>query len=134
MSRILSLSEAASIAIHGMILVAQSDKLVNVNHIAELTSSSRHHVAKVFQRLVKEGFINSNRGPSGGFSLKMDPPDISFLDIYEAIEGKIVITKCPLDKPICPFEKCIFENVIKDLTLDFRNYLEKQTLDKYLGE
>jgi Rrf2 family protein len=91
-------------------------------------------VAKVFQRLVKEGFINSNRGPSGGFSLKMDPPDISFLDIYEAIEGKIVITKCPLDKPICPFEKCIFENVIKDLTLDFRNYLEKQTLDKYLGE
>ena len=132
MSRILSLSEAASIAIHGMILVAQSDKLVNVNHIAELTSSSRHHVAKVFQRLVKEDFINSNRGPAGGFSLKMDPSDISFLDIYEAIEGKIVITKCPLDKPICPFEKCIFENVIKDLTLDFRNYLEKQTLDKYL--
>jgi len=131
MSRILSLSEAASIAIHGMILVAQSDKLVNVNHIAELTSSSRHHVAKVFQRLVKEGFINSNRGPSGGFSLKMDPTDISFLNIYEAIEGKIVITKCPLDKPICPFKKCIFENVIKDLTLDFRNYLEKQTLDQY---
>lgn len=134
MSRILSLSEAASIAIHGMILVARSDKLVNVNHIAELTSSSRHHVAKVFQRLVKEDFINSNRGPSGGFSLKMDPSDISFLNIYEAIEGKIVITKCPLDKPICPFEKCIFENVIKDLTLDFRNYLEKQTLDKYLED
>jgi Rrf2 family protein len=134
MSRILSLSEAASIAIHGMILVARSDKLVNVNQIAELTSSSRHHVAKVFQRLVKEGFINSNRGPSGGFSLKMEPSDISFLDVYEAIEGKIVITKCPLDKPICPFEKCIFENVIKDLTLDFRNYLEKQTLDKYLGD
>jgi Rrf2 family protein len=134
MSRILSLSEAASIAIHGMILVARSDKLVNVNQIAELTSSSRHHVAKVFQRLVKEDFITSNRGPSGGFSLKMDPSDISFLDIYEAIEGKIVITKCPLDKPICPFEKCIFENVIKDLTLDFRNYLEKQTLDKYLED
>jgi Rrf2 family protein len=134
MSRILSLSEAASIAIHGMILVARSDKLVNVNQIAELTSSSRHHVAKVFQRLVKEDFINSNRGPSGGFSLKMDPSGISFLDIYEAIEGKIVITKCPLDKPICPFEKCIFENVIKDLTLDFRNYLEKQTLDKYLKD
>ena len=73
MSRILRLSEAASIAVHGMILVARSDKLVNVNTIAELTSSSRHHVAKVFQRLVKENFIASNRGPSGGFSLKMKP-------------------------------------------------------------
>jgi len=132
MSRILSLSEAASIAIHGMILVARSDKLVNVNQIAELTSSSRHHVAKVFQRLVKENFITSNRGPSGGFSLKMAPADISFLDVYEAIEGKIEITKCPLDKPICPFEKCIFKNVIRDLTLEFREYLEDQTLDKYL--
>jgi Rrf2 family protein len=115
-----------------MILVARSDKLVNVNHIAELTTSSRHHVAKVFQRLAKEDFIVSNRGPSGGFSLKSDPAEISFLDIYEAIEGKIEITKCPLDKPICPFDKCIFKNVIKDLTLDFRGYLEQQTLDLYL--
>ena len=132
MSRILSFSEAASIAVHGMILVARSDKLVNVNQIAELTASSRHHVAKVFQRLVKDNFINSSRGPSGGFSLKKDPAEISFLDIFEAIEGKIEITKCPLDKPICPFDKCIFKNVIKDLTLDFRNYMEEQTLDKYL--
>lgn len=132
MSRILHLSEAASIAVHGMILVARSDKLVNVNQIAELTSSSRHHVAKVFQRLVKENFINSNRGPSGGFSLKKAPNEISFLDVYEAIEGKIEITKCPLDKPICPFDKCIFKNVINDLTLNFRDYMEKQTLDQYL--
>lgn len=132
MSRILSLSEAASIAIHGMILVARSDKLVNVNQIAELTSSSRHHVAKVFQRLVKEGFVNSNRGPSGGFSLKRAPGEVTFLEIYEAIEGKIVITRCPLDKPVCPFDKCIFKNVMKDLTLEFRNYMEQQTLDQYL--
>lgn len=132
MSRILSLSEAASIAIHGMILVARSDKLVNVNQIAELTSSSRHHVAKVFQRLVKQGFINSNRGPTGGFSMKMEPADVSFLDIYEAIEGKIEITKCPLDKPLCPFDKCIFSNKISDLTIDFQTYLAEQTLDKYL--
>jgi Rrf2 family protein len=134
MSRILTLSEAASIAVHGMILVARSDKLVNVNQIAELTSSSRHHVAKVFQRLVKENFITSNRGPSGGFSLKVKPSEVSFLDIYEAIEGKIEITKCPLDKPICPFDKCIFKNVIKDLTLEFRKYMEEQTLDKYLKD
>lgn len=132
MSRILSLSEAASIAVHGMILVARSDKLVNVNQIAELTSSSRHHVAKVFQRLVKENFVYSNRGPSGGFSLKRAAKDISFLEIYEAIEGKIEITKCPLDKPICPFNKCIFKNVINKLTLEFRDYMEEQTLDMYI--
>ena len=132
MSRVLNVSEAASIAIHGIILVARSDKLVNVNHIAELTSSSRHHVAKVFQRLAKENFVNSSRGPTGGFFLRKKPEEISFLDVYECIEGKIEITHCPLDKPICPFKTCIFKTIIKDLTLEFRSYLEAQTLDKYL--
>lgn len=134
MSRILNLSEAASIAIHGMILVGRSDKLVNVNHIAELTAGSRHHVAKVFQRLVKEGFISSSRGPSGGFTLKKEASEISFLDIYEAIEGRITVTKCPLDKPICPFDKCIFRNVMKDITLKFREYMQSQTLDQFIKE
>ncbi len=133
MSKIVTLSEAASIALHGMILVAKSkSKMINVIRIAEATSSSRHHVAKVFQRLVKEGFIESHRGPTGGFTLKRNPNDITFLEIYEAIEGKIEIHECPLDKQICPFDKCIMNNVTKKMTEDYKNYLEKQTLDQYL--
>lgn len=133
MSKIVTLSEAASIALHGMILVARAeDKMINVVKIAEATTSSKHHVAKVFQRLVKEGFIASHRGPTGGFTLKRKPEDITFLEIYEAIEGKIQIHSCPLDKQICPFDKCIMNNVTKKMTEDYRNYLETQTLDQYL--
>jgi len=133
MSRIVTLSEAASIALHGMILVARSDKsMINVVKIAEAMNSSRHHVAKVFQRLVKEGFIESHRGPTGGFSLKKPASEISFLDIYEAIEGEIELLDCPLDKPICPFDKCIMNNVTKKMTRDYRDYLEGQTLDQYV--
>lgn len=132
MSKIVTLSEAASIALHGIILVAKSEKLINVVQIAEATTSSKHHVAKVFQRLVKEKFVNSHRGPSGGFSLNRKPEDITLLEIYEAIEGKIEMTQCPLDKQICPFDKCILNNVTKEMTMQYRNYLEGQTLDKYL--
>ena len=132
MSKIVTLSEAASIALHGIILVAKSDKLINVVQIAEATSSSKHHVAKVFQRLVKEKFVNSHRGPSGGFSLNRKPEEITLLEIYEAIEGKIELTQCPLDKQICPFDKCILNNVTKDMTIQYRDYLQGQTLDKYL--
>lgn len=132
MSKIVTLSEAASIALHGIILVAQSDKLINVVQIAEITTSSKHHVAKVFQRLVKEKFINSHRGPSGGFSLNRKPEDISLLQIYEAIEGKIESHDCALDKDVCQFDKCILNNITRDMTLKYRDYLESQTLDKYL--
>ena len=71
MSKVVTLSEAASIGLHGMILIAKAEnEMVNVLKIAELTGSSKHHVAKVFQRLVKIGLLNSFRGPNGGFSLR----------------------------------------------------------------
>lgn len=132
MSKIVTLSEAASIALHGVILVAKSEKLINVVQISEAIGSSKHHVAKVFQRLVKDNFIDSHRGPSGGFKMKRAPEGISLLEIYESIEGKIEINECPMDKPTCPFDKCILNTVTKDMTIQYRDYLAGQTLDKYL--
>jgi Rrf2 family protein len=132
MSKIVTLTEAASIALHGMIIVAKSEGKANVLQIAELTSSSKHHVAKIFQRLVKDGFLESHRGPSGGFTLKKKPSEISLLEVYESIEGKIEITTCPHDKHICPFEKCIMDNVTRKMTSDFKEHLSKNTIEDYL--
>lgn len=132
MAKVVTLSEAASIGLHGMILVAQAKHTTNVLTIAEATQSSRHHVAKVMQRLVKDDFLVSMRGPNGGFDLKKDPKDITLLDIYESIEGKIEITTCPLDKPICPFGKCILENVAQRMTREFKDYLSGHTLESYM--
>ena len=136
MSKLFTLTEAASIAIHGMILIAnaKSKESVNVNYIAEMTLSSRHHVAKVFQRMVKKGYVSSSRGPSGGFYLKVDPSKVCLLDIYETIEGEVEIHDCPLNKEICSFGLCIFENKIKDLTTEFRDYLKGKTLANYVEE
>ena len=132
MPKIITISEAASIAIHGMVLVARSGGMINVQHIATATQSSRHHVAKVFQRLVKENLVVSHRGPNGGFTIKKDPSGISLLNIYEAIEGEIEIGDCPLERPICPFNKCLMGNVISEMTRGYIDYLSKQTLDQYL--
>ncbi|MDP3442947.1 MAG: Rrf2 family transcriptional regulator [Ignavibacteria bacterium] len=132
MSKIVTLTEAASIALHGMIIVAKTGGKSNVVQIAEITNSSKHHVAKIFQRLVKDNFLESHRGPAGGFSLKKDPAKITLLEIYESIEGRIEVTTCPHDKQICPFDKCIMENVTRKMTVDFKEHLSKNTLADYL--
>ncbi|MBN3034181.1 MAG: Rrf2 family transcriptional regulator [Bacteroidales bacterium] len=132
MAHIVNFSEAASIALHGMVLVARSGEMVNVIRIAEAIGSSRHHVAKVMQRLVKEGYLISHRGPSGGFAMKVPPRSVNLLQIYEAIEGKIVIARCPIEHPICPFDKCIFNNITRRMTEEFVEYMRNETLDKYL--
>lgn len=132
MTKIVTLTEAASIALHGMIVVAKNEGVTNVMQIAEITNSSKHHVAKIFQRLVKDGFLESHRGPSGGFALKRPPEKITLLEIYESIEGKIEVTSCPHDKHICPFDRCIMDNVTRKMTQDFRNHLKNNTLADYL--
>ena len=132
MSKIVNLSEAASIAFHGMVLVVQAKKPINVIQIAERTSSSKHHASKVMQQLVKQGFLGSVRGPAGGFFLKKDAKEIDFLNIFEAIEGKLEITKCAMDKPVCTFEKCIYNNIVEKMTCDFISYLKSQNLSDFI--
>ncbi len=134
MAHVIHFSEASFIALHGMVIVAQAKKneLVNVIHISEKLNSSKHHVAKVMQRLVKDGFLNSHRGPSGGFTLKIPAKKISLLALYESIEGKIDIGDCPLDNPVCKFDKCIFNNVTKKMTEEFVEYMSNETLEDFV--
>ncbi|MDZ7774737.1 MAG: Rrf2 family transcriptional regulator [Bacteroidales bacterium] len=132
MAKIFSLSEAASIAIHSMVIIAQSEKSVNVNAIAERTGSSKHHVAKILQRLVKEDYLTSVRGPHGGFQLVKEPEEITLLEIYETIEGHLSVSECPMENPVCPFNKCIMGNIVMEMTTKFREYLRENTIDQFL--
>jgi Rrf2 family protein len=132
MPKLFSLSDASSIAIHAMVLIAKSDGLINVNKIAELTHTSRHHVAKVLQRLAKDNYITSTRGPSGGFILKKKPEEVSFLNIFESIEGKAEIAHCLFESPVCPFDKCLMNNITAKISQEFIDYLQSQTLNLYI--
>jgi Rrf2 family protein len=132
MSKVITISEAASIAIHSMVLIAGAHDHLNVTQIAERMGSSRHHVAKILQRLVKEGYLRSNRGPAGGFTLNKPAGDVSLLEIYETIEGKLSETSCPLDHPVCPFDKCLMGNIVTKMTREFRKYMEEQKLSNYI--
>jgi len=132
MTRVVTISEAASIAIHSMVLIANSEKMINATQLSKIMGSSKHHVAKIAQRLVKENILRSIRGPHGGFSLKKRPEDVTLLQIFEAIEGKIEITECPMDNPVCPFDKCIMGNIVKKMTTEFRDFFQNHTLKDYL--
>jgi Rrf2 family protein len=132
MAKVVTISEAASLAIHAVVLIASSDKLINVNQIADATAASRNHLAKVMQRLGKQGIVTSSRGPTGGFKLKRPANELTLYDIYESIEGPIEIQGCPLERPICPFDKCLMGGIIHRVTHDLKKYLQAETIDKYI--
>jgi Rrf2 family protein len=129
LSKILNISEAATIAIHSMALIARSKVLLNAQEIAEVTGFSKNHISKVLQQLVKFNFLNSTRGPKGGFVLKRNPEEVSLMEIYRAIEGDIEQgTGCKMHCDNCPFNSCIFGGLSEKFSREFSNYLNEKNL------
>lgn len=134
MAKLVHLSEASSLAIHAMVLIAQQEGNVNVKNLAERMGASRNHLAKVLQQLVKQRFLTSLRGPSGGFALGVPASGITLLQIYEAIEGAIDVPECPLDRPICPFNRCLMGGLVADVTMQFKEHFSSMTLEAFITE
>jgi Rrf2 family protein len=123
MSKVVHISEAASLAVHSMAIIASGKAKLNVGQIAAFTGSSKNHLAKVLQILVKNDYLYSNRGPKGGFVLKADAGKVSLLEIYELIEGTIEKCHCGITEKKCPFINCVFGDLSDKFSADFIAYL-----------
>jgi Rrf2 family protein len=130
MNRFPSISEASSIAIHTLALVANVDGSINVNQMAEQTGFSRNHIAKVMQILVRQGYLRSGRGPKGGFELLKDAGKVNLLEIIELIEGKMDHTFCGIEEGKCPFEHCVFGDLPAEFSDKFREFYRNRTISE----
>lgn len=129
MGKLIQISEATNLAFHSMALIATSDVMLNTMQIAERMQFSKNHLSKVLQVLVKNGYLHSNRGPKGGFTLNKESSEISLLEIYELFEGKIQKHDCVLNNEVsCPFSSCVFGGLTSAFSKEFENYLSKQTI------
>ena len=130
---VIAISEAVSLGVHGMGLLAASGRRLSARDMACALGVSEAHLTKVFQRLARAGLVRSVRGVGGGFELRLVPRDISLMAIYKAIEGipdpSAALCSCCAQ---CPFRRCIFDTVLEDSARQFLDYLAGTTLDTVL--
>lgn len=68
--------------------------------LADAVGSTAGFLSQVMNPLVRRGWVNSDPGPSGGYSLGVDLGDLSLLDVIETIEGPTDAGRCVLvDRP-----------------------------------
>ncbi|MBN2164523.1 MAG: Rrf2 family transcriptional regulator [Pontiellaceae bacterium] len=135
MADILKISDATALALHSMVhLAIEPEKQSTTAEIAELFSVSRHHLAKVHQRLTRAGLIESQRGPAGGVVLSKDPAEIRLLEIYEVMEGSMLCKPCLFGKDRCPRTDCVLGSLLPGLARQVRDYFEKTTLAQLAEE
>ncbi|MFZ5586377.1 MAG: RrF2 family transcriptional regulator [Thermodesulfobacteriota bacterium] len=124
----LRISEAASLALHAMALLAGDERRSRpTREMAEVLKVSDHHLAKVMQRLGRAGLVESQRGPRGGFRLARRRATISLLEVYEAVEGPLPGPTCLLGRPACQ-GPCALGGLLQKLGDDVKGYLARTTL------
>ena len=82
-------SRSAEYAIRSLVHLARipEGKFAMARNIAQEEKIPAHFLAKILQELARKGMLSSNRGPSGGFSLRIPAAKIKLLDLVEALDG-----------------------------------------------
>ena len=71
-----------------LLLIGTSEGPLKSHELSKMLDVSDSYLKKVTRQLVVAGLITSKASKLGGFILNKKMNDISFLDIFEAIEGK----------------------------------------------
>ena len=79
----------------------------SAREIAEQYDIPVELLAKVLQRLSRQGLLVSHQGTRGGYRLARSAKEISVADVIQAIDGPVTVTACSEDSPDCDqYEKC----------------------------
>ena len=107
MSNLFRTSDAASLALHaGMLMAETPGTRRSTSEMAGVLKVSAAHLAKVLQRLEQAGIVMGTRGPSGGYVLARPAKKIALIELYRAVEGKPEDERCPFGVPACDGDAC----------------------------
>lgn len=89
-------SKATNYALHTMLHMAAfaSDKPIGVQQLADKQNVSPTYLSKILTKLVKAGLVESASGAGGGYRLRGNVDEISFLDVIQAVEGSASLFDC----------------------------------------
>lgn len=104
-------SKSFGYALRGVLyvaLISEENRRVQVDEIAQKLAVPKHFLAKIMNRVVKEGVLDSTKGPFGGFSVNketLSSPLIRLLSITGGIEQfsscVLKLSNCDKTNP-CP--------------------------------
>lgn len=135
MTTILNISDAAALALHAMAYIAsrQAGERASVGEMAETFGVSAAHLSKVLQRLTQLGFLESRRGPGGGFVLGKPAGSIRLLDLFEAMDGPVLRRACLLRHQVCAPGDCLLGDLVTEIQARTRAFLSETCLSAYAG-
>lgn len=118
-------------AIRAMIHLASGND-GSIFQIAEISTANNipeKFLRKIIPQLSSSGLICSQRGIGGGIKLGKSALNITPLEIIEAVEGKMALNKCLIDKAFCSNERwCTVHTLWCDAQKNLRIVLSSKSI------
>ncbi|MBV8252304.1 MAG: Rrf2 family transcriptional regulator [Chitinophaga sp.] len=128
-------SKTCEYAMRAVFYVAQRSHegyKVGIKEIAEQINSPEPFLAKILQRLSKEGLIQSVKGPNGGFYFDAASLNRPLADIVTAVDGNAIFTGCGLGLTYCSeANPCPLHEEFKKVRNQITYMLNNTTIGKF---
>src|SRR5881392_768201 len=90
----LKLTKKADYGLIAMRHLAGHEGACSAKDVADAYGIPQEALAKILQRLVKAGLLQSQHGANGGYTLARAANKISAFEVIRAIDGPLLITSC----------------------------------------
>ena len=103
----LEVTRKNDLAVQALLELSGATARMKAPEIAANVGSTAGFVAQVLTPLVRSGWVRSDPGPKGGYSLQADISKLSVLSVIEAIEGPTDSGRCVVaDRPCADGGMC----------------------------
>lgn len=128
-------SKTCEYAIRAMIFIAQGSQdgnKVSIKAISKGIDSPEHFIAKILQDLSRRGFVQSVKGPNGGFYLNDESMGCSLADVVKAVDGNKIFSGCGLGLSQCSeTHPCPIHHKFKKIRNEINQMLEEAKLGEF---
>ncbi|MBM3824234.1 MAG: Rrf2 family transcriptional regulator [Verrucomicrobia bacterium] len=126
----MQLSLFSDYSLRVLIYGALKGESFRVDEVSRAYGISRHHLAKVVQRLARLGYLATRRGRGGGLELALPAAEVRLGALVRATEVQAVLVECfdPL-RNTCPINGvCRLKGFLAEAQEAFYQALDRHTL------
>lgn len=124
-------------ALRGLVYINiqnQEGRSPGIVEISTEIETPQHYMAKILQRLVRLGFIESSKGKNGGYSFNPEKPDLTLKEIILSIEGDSLFTGCGFGLKQCDEQNpCPLHNSYSPIRKALNRLVNEETIQSLAG-
>lgn len=130
------LSRTTRYALRALVHLARhGGKRIPAGELSRELDLPENYLSKTLHALAREGLLDANRGPGGGYRLASPPGEIALSDVLEPFETLDAGRECVLGRPECSEEDaCPAHAEWKDVANEVAAFFRETTLEDVVGD